>query len=274
MTALAVIIVHAQEEIPTENLRHDTIPSYLRPIPLTAPDSASTLTPLQMQQLERLKETLSMPSLFEVNEGYARSSASRIVTSPGFAGFRLWKGATAYASGSRSSLPGLIGIEQGNLGFSQSLGRFTLDAYASAAHYGYFRGLQTAYGFGGSLNYRLSNRISLTIFGSYYTDVHPLTPAMAAYMNSSNFGGYASFDINEHWGISVGAQAVHSNITNRWEPQPILAPYYKINGKAAFGLDVGGILYNLIKSKHGGYRRGNPTIGPPVGGPPPVAPRR
>lgn len=186
----------------------------------------------------------------------------------------LWDGASISASGQTVSLTGMGAIERGRLSLIQRVGPVTLTAYGSASHYGYFRGMQTAFGFGGSIDWRISPRWSLTLFGSYSTPLHPLTPGMAGYMDAPNFGGYASYDINEHWGISVGAQATRSLVTNRWEAQPIVMPYYKINDKAAIQVDVGGILYNAIKdySESRTGHRANPTIGRPVGGPPPVAP--
>lgn len=269
----------AQQEIPSVlpgKEAGDTLPSYLKPVTTELRDSASAprLTPEQARVLESLQVTLMMPSPFSVNEDYDRTAPTRVFTAPGFVGFTPWQNAVLHVSGASESLPGLMGIEQGTIGFSQTFGRLSLDAFASATHYGYFRGIQTSYGFGGSLSYQLTDRLSLTVFGSYYTNTHPLTPAMAGYMNASAFGGYASYDISDHWGISVGAQTTRSTVTNRWETQPIVMPYYKINKNAAIQVDVGGILYNMIRSKTGGYRRGNPTIGPPVGGPPPVAPRK
>ncbi len=274
--ALSVQAAGEVPEIPKPGKKQaDTIPMFMHEIPLTSPDfSASTLTMQQMYQLESLRQVIEMPSLFTPNDGYATSEPSRFFTAPGIAGFHLWNGGDVYFTGGDMSLPGLMGIEQGSVNFTQTIGRLSINAFASANHYGYFRGLQTSYGFGGSASYQLTDRISLTVFGAYYSSPTPLNPSMAAYINGSNFGGYASFDLNEHWGISVGAQTTRSTVTNRWEAQPIVKPYYRFNRNVAFGVDMGGILYNLIKSNRRGYGRSNPTIGPPVGGPPPVAPRR
>lgn len=280
ITALCIIPAYGSPDIPeiprTGSPEGDTIPSYMRPLPLTTPDSsAMNLTPQQMAHIESLRHTLDMPSLFSPNTGYASTTPSRTYTAPGFVGFGLWNGAALHFSGSAASLPGLMGIESGSAGFTQRIGRLTIDAFASASHNGYFRGLQTVYGFGGSIGYRISDKLSLTLFGAYYTGADPLTPAMAGYMNSSAFGGYASFDFNDHWGVSVGAQTTRSTITNRWEAAPIVKPYYKFNRNVAVGVDVGGILYQIIQSYNSGYRHSNPTIGPPTGnGHPPVAPRR
>lgn len=272
----ALFSAMAQQELPDRNpalpLPGDSVHSFMRPV---SPDAIAPSPEPNLEKAEMLsnvKSTLSLPSVFAPAPVRLDSP---VVTAPGYAGFHLWKGASAYATGSTTSLPGLMGIESGQVGFTQQIGNLTVSAYASANHYGYFRGMQTYFGFGGSLNYRFSPRLAITVFGSYSTGLTPLTPAMAGYMSAPNFGGYVSYDINEHWGVNVGAQATRSLVTNRWEAQPIVEPYYKINGKAAIGVDVGGILYNVLKShseQKNGYRS-NPTLGPPVGGPPPVAPR-
>ncbi len=96
----------------------------------------------------------------------------------------------------------------------------------------------------------------------------PLTPGMAGFANAPVIGGYASYNINDHWGISVGAKTTRSLVTNRWEAQPIVMPYYRVNDKVSIGADVGGIIYGLIRSymdsrddRHGW---GSPVIAPHV----------
>lgn len=195
----------------------------------------------------------------------------------GVADIASWGTGGVYASGSTMSMPGMMGLESGRINVSQSFGPVTVTAYASVTKMGYFRGLNTSYGFGGQIDYRINDRWSVTLFGSYSSPFAPLTPGMAGYMPMPNFGGYASFDISDRWGVSVGAQATRSPYTGRWEAQPIVMPYYKVNEKVSIGADVGGLLYGILhnyfesREGHGGV---NPTIGPPVGGPPPVAPRR
>lgn len=262
------------QELPSD-LPADSVPSYMKPVsnlPLSA-DSIAPQSPESLSaRMRQFEATMSEPLFPHISMEPITSVGTMV---PGVATFRLWDGGYAVASGSSASYPGLMGIESGSLSFIQQLGNFTFTAYGAADKYGYFRGLQTSYSFGGSLSYRINPKWAITVFGSYSTPLHPVGMAMAGYMDAPNFGGYATYDINEHWGIHVGAQATRSLVTNRWEAQPIVMPYYKINGKAAIGLDVGGILYNAVKNyqdRKSGYRS-NPTIGPPVGGPPPVAPR-
>jgi len=273
MTAQDMVTPPTEVPYESNEVKADTaaLPSYMQPAksPGTYPDFKSR--PL----LEGVKRTLAMPSMFSIGN-YPGNMAPRTAYAPGAVSFRVWDGGALNISGQSSSLPGLMNIEQGNLSFSQQIGNLTFTAFARASHYGYFSGMQTTWGFGGSLNYRMNPHWSLTVFGSYTTGGHPLTPAMAGWMEAPRFGGYLTYDIDEHWGINIGGQATRSLVTNRWEAQPIVMPYYKIDGKYPIGVDVGGILYNVLKNaseQSNGHYRSNPTIGPPVGGPPPVAPR-
>lgn len=187
----------------------------------------------------------------------------------------LWKNGGIFGSVSNASLPGLMGIEQGALNFVQQLGRLTISAHADAVKYGYYGRLQTSLGYGGSLSYQFSDRLSMTLFGSYYTPINRLamTPAMHGYTSITSFGGYFDYGISEHWGVKVGAQAYRSAMNNRIEAQPIVIPYYRFSNGLEIGADVGGMLYNVIRSKHE-RRNSNPTIGLPKFGPPPVPPHR
>lgn len=219
----------------------ETLPSYMIPSsePITdqnSPDS-DTETGLDRSLYKDLMlnrfNTASLPSFL-----------TGINLSPDIAS---WQGGGLYASGNATDLPGLIGIESGRLNITHTIGGLSMTAWGEATKYGYFRGLQTSYGFGATMTYRFSDKLSLTAFGSYSTPLHPLTPAMAGMMNSTRIGGYASYNINDRWGINVGAQATHSLVTNRWQAQPIVMPYYRVNKDVSIGIDVGGIIYNIAK---------------------------
>lgn len=277
LTAVAVmsVLLSAHAELPDSmvNVGTDTVPSFMIPGGVgIAP--VSGMSPTSDLPIEMRTPALWRDRPWEM----PRSCIATLSQSPTVAS---WQGGGVYGSGGSVSMPGMMGVESARLNFSQTVDNVTFTAWGGAVKYGYFRGLQTSYGFGGSLDYRISDRWSVTLFGSYYSSVHPLTPAMAGFMNVPNFGGYASYNINEHWGISVGAQATRSLVTNRWEAQPIVTPYYRFNEKVAIGVDVGGIIYNiareLIDSRHNGGRPSGgpmPPSSPPRPGPPPVVTRK
>jgi hypothetical protein len=177
-----------------------------------------------------------------------------------------WHTGGLYGAAASVSMPGLMAVESGRLTFEQELGQFTLSVYGEALKYGYFRGLTSSYGFGGSVTYRASDRLSLTLFGSYYSPMGALTPAMAGYMNVPSVGAYADYSFSDRWGVKAGVQSYRSMVTGRWETQPMVMPYFKISPQHSIGLDVGGMLYQIIKSaaydKNDTYS--NPTIPPPL----------
>lgn len=177
-----------------------------------------------------------------------------------------WETGGISASMGQASMPGLMGIESGSLWLHQSVGAITFAMSAEAIKYGYFRGLETQYGLSGSLTYDINERFGITLFGSYYTAPHGfMTPATIGYMAIPSFGGFTDWRINDRWGVKVGAQSYRSSITRQWEIQPMVIPYFRLNRKTELGIDVGGILYNLVKAYSGRntIHINNPTIPPP-----------
>lgn len=182
-------------------------------------------------------------------------------TFPGIAPLSVWSGGGLYVSGSRQIMPGLMNMDSGSINFRQQFGNLTLEAYGDAVKYGYFRGLSTHWGYGGSVTYRLSDNLSVTGFGGYSTARGGFSPAMSGYIGTTNFGGYLDYSFSSKFGVKVGAQTYHSIVENRWRTQPVVMPYFKLGGND-IGIDVGGILYNILVNANGGYRS-NPTIAPP-----------
>lgn len=197
-----------------------------------------------------------------VNPDAVRIPATGYV--PGVAVLRSWGSGGVYATGGRQSLVGLMGIETGTLNFGQRVGAFTLSLFGSATKYGYLRGLSTSYGFGGSISYDINEHFGITVFGAYHSATGINQAAMTGYVSAPTFGGYIDWRISSHWGVKAGAQSYRSIAYGRWETQPIVMPYYRTSGGAEIGLDVGGILYQIVRSASGKNRmnQGNPTIDP------------
>lgn len=74
-----------------------------------------------------------------------------------------------------------------------------------------------------------------------------MPPSMMGYYGRSTYGGYLDYRFNEHWGGQAGVQTVQQVGTGKYEAEPIVTPYYKINKKVAIGLPVGQILYHVLK---------------------------
>lgn len=266
----ASVDASAASQEPTDSLRAvaaDSVPSFM--IPAGEPEAPSFIgNPVVMSQY-----LLGLPEGGFVRR-YAEFPTFTAQLKQPYAGGDVG----FYGTGGIMSMPGMMAVETGRLNLSRQLGAARLTLWGEASKYGVFRGLQTQYGFGGIVDFRLSARLSLTAYGSYYTNVHAVTPGMAGFMNSSRIGGYVSYDISDRWGVSVGAETTRSIVTNNWQTRPIVMPYYKVNKDVKIGVDIGGILYEVAKSyidSRDARRRGPGVIGPMrAGGPPPVAPRR
>lgn len=198
------------------------------------------------------------PSVYPYSHyGLARSYDLQIPVlhfTPGQASLFHWNGGEIVATGGTGYLPGLMQIDSGELGIYQSIGNFTFYAGGMVNKYGYFRGLHTQYGVNGSITYQFAPRLSATIFGDYYfcrppqmANGMPMPPSMIGYYGRSKYGGYVDYQINEYCGVQTGVHTVQQVGTNRYQAEPIVTPYYKVNKKVAIGLPVGQILYHILK---------------------------
>lgn len=185
--------------------------------------------------------------------------------SPANSAFLSWLDITS----SRQSLPGLMGIESATATARFSNERLSFEPHAQVIRYGYLHGVQTSYGIGATIGYNISDRLSLTVFGSYFTPTHAPTPAIAGYMQTSRIGGYATWRINERWSLSAGAQTINTpSVINKWQTVPILIPTYHVNSKVSLGVDIGGILYDIAESIIDNHSRDSgPTFRAPSPGP-------
>lgn len=188
---------------------------------------------------------------------------------PGHASLYSWRGGNIEADGGTVSHPGLMKIDSGTLGITHHTGRFMFNLGASATKYGYFLGVNTQYGVNASMSYLITPRLSFTTFGSYYFGRPPvmrgglpLPPSMMGYYNTSTFGGYFDYDINDRFGVQVGAQGVQQIGTKRYHVEPIVTPYIKV-GKVSVGLPVGQIVNGIVRSYYDNKQMHRQPAGPP-----------
>ena len=162
--------------------------------------------------------------------------------------FNTWRGAYVGVSGWADTMPGLLDRESGALTLYQNLGRWSFSASALADKYRYvgMGYLETRYGVGGTVGYLLSNAVSLHAFGYYYGKPITAGPAVAPYLSTSTYGGYADIKFSKYWGTDVGVQRYLNPMTGKWVTDPIVRPYYKINGKQKIGIDIGHLLKRII----------------------------
>ncbi len=232
-------------------------------IPAASPDSTAATAPepvLPGLPAAIIYGTEYVPSCLLSDDEVARRFAfdapsySPLITS--------WRSGAVWAEGGSASLPGMAGVESGTINATQRIGNIYVSAYAGATKYGYFRGLSTQWQFGGTLHWQFAPRLGITLFGSYSTSAWQpgMSPGIAEMISRPEFGGYLSWDITKRFGVDVGARARYDNM-NRWQWAPIVAPYYRV-GDAKISVDVGGIVYEALRSKAKWGPR-NPTMGIP-----------
>lgn len=166
-----------------------------------------------------------------------------------------WQNGKVVFSGSVTRMPGLMQIDNGAVGINQNFGNFSLYGGGVVNKYGFYRGVFTQYGVAGNISYKFSKNLSLTAFASYYFggvpvfgNGQPFTPAMIGYFDTSKFGGYVDYKINDKFGVHLGGQAVQIFGTKKYQVEPIVTPYFKV-GKIRMGLPVGQIVNGLIREQ-------------------------
>lgn len=252
--------------VPVLCVARDDLPDSLGIAAPTRPAAPEMTSPEPAAPLPPYVEPLRYSSDYLPLSQHGRLPALRpeVAFTPGVAPLAAWESGSAFFAGNSTSLPGLMKIDAASFNVQQTFGPVTISAFAQAMKYGCFRGLSTSWGFGGSATYRVSDRVSLTLFGSYHTGAGLRQPAMAGYTALPRIGGYVDWRFAERWGVRAGAQS-YRTADGRRETQPIVEPYFKLGKNCDIGVDVGGILYQVIRSAtDGGHRRGNPTLGPPA----------
>jgi hypothetical protein len=167
-----------------------------------------------------------------------------------------WHNGEIAILGQSMSYPGMMQVNTGTIGISQSLGNFSVCIGAIANKYGWYNGLKTQYGLTGSLYYQISPKLSFKIYGIYYLGSDPrlingmyLPPSMLGYYGYTKFGGYLNYNVNNQFGILMGGQIVRRTYSNIYEFEPIATPYIKVGKgkkKIGIGLPVGQILNGLF----------------------------
>lgn len=166
--------------------------------------------------------------------------------------FILWKGASLTINGMQQAMPGMMGINAGNVTLHQDFGRLHFTASGLANKY-WMPGinsmmgmpmLHTQWGFSGTLSYDVSPALKLHAFGTYYATNPIVRPAMSPYINTTKFGGFADIRINVRFGSYIGAEHYLNPMTGKWDTDPIVTPYINVgrNKKSRIEFPVGSLL--------------------------------
>lgn len=166
-----------------------------------------------------------------------------------------------FGSGSQTSLPGIGRFNNASLGYQHIFNdRLSLQLRANAMKINMSHITGQAFSTAGRLTYRASDRVAFNVFGSY--DI-----GNSYGMSTNSYGATISLDMSERFGMEVGAQRYYDAMRGGWQTVPVVIPYYRFE-KFKLGLDVGGIIYEILRSavfdnRGGGDFGGGPTIRPP-----------
>ena len=159
-------------------------------------------------------------------------------------------------SGSRTSLPALGNMATGILWVTQTVDeRLTLTAGITGSKYHFGREAWNDYGVWGRASYQLNGTLSLNAFGQYNFNPHFHSMGAMGITQNSNYGATLGVKVSDNFSVDVGAQRYYDVYSHCWRTMPILAPTIMLMGQP-LSVDVGGILYGLLKSLGGGHGGG------------------
>lgn len=163
-----------------------------------------------------------------------------------------------FASGGQTSVPGIGRFNDASLGFRHAFNKkWEMQLHANAMKINMLHSTHQAFSTSGAFLYHPSDRVTLKVFGSY--DIgNPYG------MSTHYYGASLSVDISERFGMEMGVERYYDATRGRWETVPVLIPYYRFK-KFTLGLDVGGVLYEVLRNVVFDKKRDSegPTIGPP-----------
>ena len=166
-------------------------------------------------------------------------------------------GGALSGAGGQTTLPGIGRFNEASLLYRQVIDRnlsFQLGMDALKLNMSHISG--QAFTASGALMYQAADRLAFKVFGSYAI-------GNTYGMTTHRYGGSVLFDVSERFSMEVGVQRYYNAMRGRWETVPMVIPTYNFD-KFKLGLDIGGIIYEILRSKiySGRSGGGGPTIGP------------
>ena len=162
-----------------------------------------------------------------------------------------------YTSGFQETLPGIGRMNNATLMLKYNLNsniEFRGGVNVTTYNFSYNNG--QAFSTSGVLTYHLNDRLNISVFGSY-------APDNRYDLYKSSYGAIIGYDFSNRFGMGMGVQRNYDSMRRQWETVPIFVPYYKFD-KFALGIDVGGILYEILRNVIEDKRRsGSPVMIPP-----------
>lgn len=163
-----------------------------------------------------------------------------------------------FASGGQTSVPGIGRFNDATLGYGHVFNKkLELQLRANAMKTNMMHSAHPVFSTSGTFLYHSSDRVTFKVFGSY--DIGDPYG-----MSTHRYGASMSVDMSDRFGMEMGVQRYYDAMRGRWETVPIVIPYYRFE-KFTLGLDVGGVVYEILRNVVFDKKRGGegPTIGPP-----------
>ena len=162
-----------------------------------------------------------------------------------------------YGSGGQTSLPGIGRINDASLGYRHTFNqKLELQSSINAMKINMIHSTGQTFNASGALLYHPSDRVTFKVFGLYAFGNN-------YGMDASSYGATMSLDMSERFGMEVGVQRYYDSMRGHWETVPVVIPYFNIN-KLKLGLDVGGILYEILRNTvFDKSDKGGATLAPP-----------
>lgn len=188
-----------------------------------------------------------------------------------------WQGGALFGSGSHTSMPGLMSVQDATIGVTHTAGNLTMTAAVSADRANLWRsgtagaagggGLSTLtnttyFTVGGQLTYSFSDNLSATVFGRYSTNRSYFSMAAMPYLGTSGYGGYLTY-MGSTLGIDVGVERYYDTFARRWVTSPIVTPKIRFSDEFTLNLPVGPLVKDMLHNVlHKDKRREGPMIMP------------
>lgn len=164
-----------------------------------------------------------------------------------------------FGTGGQETVPGIGRFNEASLGYMHAFNdRFTLQVSADVMKINMINFAGQTFGTSGRMSYRASDQVAFNVFGTYNI-------GNTYGMNTDRYGATVSVVMSDHFRMEVGAQRVYNAMTGRWETIPVAIPAYRFDNGFELGLDVGGIVYEILRNTvfDNKHRNDGPTIAPP-----------
>ena len=196
----------------------------------------------QISTLPNFEVPVTVPDMYNINM-YSRNPFSMANYHNGY--LPIWENGKLIGSYSFNSFPALGNIARANLAISQTFNRVTVTGGISGEknHIGPF--LYNNFGVFGNLNWQINDKFSIDVFGTYF--YHPQhIPAALPFAGGRSYGATVGYNVSDRFSMEAGVRRSFDPFSHRWETVPIFVPSFKLGNGAEIGLDIGGILYQIL----------------------------